>query len=155
MHTILEKLTKKFGEAASWNLKTPAPATVSGPRPRPRVDHVFFLPSEFSFLPTKMHFLPRPPPFLPRPPLFLPTNFLGARVLYSETITTIRTLFSLCHVCSNSLLYFLPRNQREYLSPSDWHRRGNILCGGVCNYAHDSNRDRRLQTNNSTFHRSK
>ena len=51
----------------------------------------FFLPSEFSFLPTKMHFLPRPPRFLPRPPLFLPTNFLGARVLYSETITTIRT----------------------------------------------------------------
>ena len=38
-----------------------------------------------------MHFLPRPPPFLPRTPLFLPTNFLGASVLYSETITTIRT----------------------------------------------------------------
>ena len=48
--------------------------------------------------------------------------------------------------CSNSLLYFLPRNQREYLSPSDWHRYGNILCGGVCNYTHDSNRDRHLQT---------
>ena len=70
--------------------------------------------------------------------------FLGAECNFNNELSDF--IFTFFTFCSNSLLYLLPRDQREYLSPSDWHRYGNILCGSVCNYTHDSNRDRHLQT---------